>query len=97
MHKKWFLYLLFLFTCMTYAVAHAATIEGEPHTYLYKLILTKNQIIQPYPKEDLSVPTDSFAMTALFRWISPFNPLPLKMERLTLFHRTHIPTKNGKI
>lgn len=30
MHKKWFLYLLFLFTCMTYAVAHAATIEGEP-------------------------------------------------------------------
>ena len=30
MHKKWFLYLLFLFTCMTYAVAQAATIEGEP-------------------------------------------------------------------
>lgn len=30
MHKKWFLFLLFLFTSMTYAVAHAETIVGEP-------------------------------------------------------------------
>ena len=79
MHKKWFLFLLFLFTSMTYAVAHAETIVGEPG------------------ETDIDVPTDSFAMTALFRWILPFNPLPLKMERLPLFHRTHIPTKNGQI
>ncbi len=35
MHKKWFLFLLFLFTSMTYAVAHAETIVGNCDSMLF--------------------------------------------------------------